>query len=209
MKEFLKKYVLLIVGVLSLIFILQKIKWLPSFQNIFKSQPIVIDQTPIVLKEIKTLATLITITYTDEIVMDTAKIGNRLPSLLPTNIGTLLVPSIDKLVIIGRGKVLAGTDLKSIQPTDIYANEDSVHLFLSHAKILQTIINPSGFEIFEEKGNWGDAGVIAMKLKIKNEINKRAIRQNILNQADERSKSIVETFLKNMGFNKVVIQWKN
>lgn len=209
MKEFLKKYVLLIVGVLSLIFILQKIKWLPSFQNIFKSQPIVIDQTPIVLKEIKTLATLITITYTDEIVMDTAKIGNRLPSLLPTNIGTLLVPSIDKLVIIGRGKVLAGTDLKSIQPTDIYASVDSVHLFLSHAKILQTIINPSGFEIFEEKGNWGDAGVTAMKIKIKNEINKRAIRQNILNQADERSKSILETFLKNMGFNKVVIQWKN
>ena len=209
MKDFLKKYILMIVGILSLIFILQKIKWLPSFENIFKSQPVVIDETPIVLKEIKTLANLITITYSDEIVMDTAKIGNRLPSLLPTNIGTLLVPGIDKLVIIGRGKVLAGTDLKSIQSTDIYAKDDSVHLFLPKAKILQTIINPSGYEIFEEKGNWGEPGVTAMKLKIKDEINKRALRQNILTQADERSKHILETFLKNMGFDKVVIQWKN
>ena len=209
MKDFLKKYVLLIVGILSLLFILQKIKWLPSFQNIFKSQPIVIDQTPLVLKEIKTLATLITITYSDEIVMDTAKVGNRLPSLLPMNIGTLLVPGIDKLVIIGRGKVLAGTDLKSIDSTDIFANEDSVHLFLPRAKILQTVINPSGYEIFEEKGNWNESAVTALKIKIRDEINKRALRQNILGQADERSKNILNTFLQNMGFDKVVIDWKN
>ena len=209
MKDFLKKYVLLIVGILSLLFILQKIKWLPSFQNIFKSQPIVIDQTPLVLKEIKTLATLITITYSDEIVMDTAKVGNRLPSLLPMNIGTLLVPGIDKLVIIGRGKVLAGTDLKSIDSTDIFANEDSVHLFLPKAKILQTVINPSGYEIFEEKGNWNESAVTALKIKIRDEINKRALRQNILGQADERSKNILDTFLQNIGFDKVVIDWKN
>lgn len=209
MKDFLKKYILLIVGVLSLIFILQKIKWLPSFENIFKSQPVVIDETPIVLREIKTLANLITITYTDEIVMDTAKIGNGLPSLLPTNIGTLLVPGIDKLVIIGRGKVLAGTDLKSIQPSDIYAKDDSVHLFLPKARILQTIINPSGYETFEERGRWNEAGVTALKLKIKDEINKRALRQNILKQANERSQNILETFLKNMGFDKVVIEFRN
>lgn len=209
MKDFLKKYVLLIVGVISLIFILQKLKWLPSFKNIFTSQPIIIDQTPIVLREIKTLANLITITYTDEIVMDTAKVGNRLPSLLPTNIGAILVPSFDKLVIIGRGKVLAGTDLKSIQPSDIFANEDSAHLFLPHSKILETIINPSGYEIFEETGTWSEQDVTALKLKIKSEINNRAIRQNILRQADERSKNILETFLRNMGFNTVVIQWKN
>jgi hypothetical protein len=209
MKDFIKKYILLIVGILSLIFILQKIKWLPSFENIFKSQPVVIDETPIVLREIKTLANLITITYTDEIVMDTAKIGNGLPSLLPTNIGTLLVPGIDKLVIIGRGKVLAGTDLKSIQPNDIYTKDDSVHLFLPKAKILQTIINPSGYETFEEKGKWTEEGITALKLKIKDEINKRAIRQNILNQADERGKNILETFLKNMGFDKVIIEFRN
>jgi hypothetical protein len=209
MKDFLKKYVLVIIGVLSLIFILQKIKWLPSFKNIFKSQPVVIDQTPIVLREIKTLANLITVTYDDEIVMDTAKIGNGLPSLLPSNIGTLLVPTIDKLVLIGRGKVLAGTDLKTLQPNDIYAKDDSVHLFLPKAKILQTIINPSGYEIFEEKGTWSESGITSLKLKIKDEINKRALSRNILKQADERSKIILEIFLKNIGFDKVIIEWKN
>lgn len=208
MRDFVKKYILLVVGILSLIFILQKIKWLPSIKNIFTSQPVVIDQTPIVIREINTLATLITITYTDEIVMDTAKIGSGLPSLVPSNIGALLVPHIDRLVIIGRGKVLAGTDLKMILPTDIYAKDDSVHLFLPRAKILQTIINPSGYEIFEEDGRWSESDATALKLKIKDEISRRALSQNILKQADDRSKNILETFLKNMGFLKVVIDWK-
>ena len=209
MKDFLKKYILFIVGVISLIFILQKVKWLPSFKNIFKSQPVVIDQTPIVLKEIKTLATLITVTYSDEIVMDTTKISNRLPGLLPTKIGNFLAPSVDKLVIIGRGKVMAGTDLKTIQPADIFATGDSVHLVIPNAQILETIVNPSGFEIYEEKGKWNEYAVTDMKLKIKDEIVMRALRQNILKQANDRSKNILESFLKNMGFNKVVIQMRN
>lgn len=209
MRRTVQKYGIIIVIILAVIFLFQKINLFPSFKDIFKSQPLVIEETPVILKEINTLAQLITVTFTDEIVMDTAKIGNGLPSLLLTGIGTMLVPGIDRLVIIGRGKVLAGTDLKYIRNEEVQVTGDSIHVILPHAKILQAIVNPSDFETFEESGTWDDAAATALKIKIRNEITRRALQQNILQQADERCRNIIETFLKNTGFKKVEIVLKN
>lgn len=208
MRRTVQKYGILIVLMLAVIFLFQKVNIFPSFKDIFKSQPLVIDETPIILKEINTLAQLITVTFTDEIVMDTAKIGNGLPSLLPTGIGTMLVPGIDRLVIIGRGKVLAGTDLKGIGNEDVQVAGDSIHVKLPPAKILQAIVNPSDFETFEESGTWNDDAATALKIKIRSEIIRRALQQNILQQADERCRNIIETFLKSTGYKKVEIEFK-
>ena len=209
MRKFLKKYAILAAIILLIIFLFQKINWLPSFNNIFHSKPINIEETPVIIQQINTLAQLITVTYSDEVVMDTAKIGNGLPSLLPTGIGTILTPGIDNLVIIGRGKVIVGTDLKNLQEKDINVTGDSVHVSIPHAKILQTIMNPSDFETFDEQGSWNDNAVIELKIKIRNEIDDHAIQQNVLQQADERCKNIMESFLRNTGFKKVSITFAN
>jgi hypothetical protein len=79
---------------------------------------------------------------------------------------------------------------------------------LPHAKILQTIVNPSGFETFAEKGDWSEAAVTALKIKISNEINHRAIQQNVLVKADERCKNIMEVFMRNTGFKKVSVTFE-
>lgn len=209
MRKILQKYLVISVIILLIIFLFQKINWLPSFKNIFGSNPITIEETPVIITEINTLAQLITVTFTDEVVMDTAKIGNGMPALLPTAIGTALVPGLDKLVIIGRGKVLAGTDLKNLQEKDISILGDSVHMILPRAKILQTIINPSGFETFIEAGDWNEDAVTALKIKIRNTIDQHALQQNILQQADARCENIIESFLKNTGFKKVAITISN
>jgi hypothetical protein len=209
MRKTLQKYAVLVAAVLVVIFLFQKINWLPSFKNIFGSKPVVIEATPVIITEINTLAQLITITFTDEVVMDTAKIGNGMPSLLPTSIGTILTPAVDKLVMIGRGRVLAGTDLKNLKEKDINVTDDSIHVSIPHSIILQTIINPSDFETFSEKGNWDESSITTLKIEIRNEINHRAIQQNILQKADARSENIIETFLKNTGFKKVTISFEN
>ncbi|SRR6185312_6758251 len=209
MRKVLQKYLLIVVAALLIIFLFQKINWFPSFKNIFRSKPINIEETPVIIQQINSLAQLITVTFTDEVVMDTAKIGNGLPSLLPSAIGTVLTPAIDKLVIIGRGKVLVGTDLKGLEQKDIYTDGDSIHVILPRAKILQTIINPSDFETFIEDGTWNEPAVTGLKIKIRNEINQHAIEQNILQQADARSENIIETFLKNTGFKRVGIAFGN
>lgn len=209
MKKTLQKYLIIAVSILLLIFLLQKIKWLPSFKNIFSSQPVLIEETPVIIKEINTLAQLITITYSDEVVMDKIKTGNGLPSLMSAGMNMILVPSSERLVIIGRGKVIAGVDLKKLQQNDVNAVGDSIHVNLPNAQILNTIVNPSGFETFDENGEWTEAEVTALKVQIKNEITKRALQQNILQQAGERSKNIIETFLKSTGFKKVSITFSN
>jgi hypothetical protein len=119
--------------------------------------------------------------------------------------GTRLSPSMDKLVIIGRGKVIAGINLKKLGEKDISQAGDSIHLNLPGSTILATILNPTDYETFVEKGNWSEPAVIALKVKIRNELRDRAIRQNILQLSDTRSKKILETFLKNLGFKKVEI----
>lgn len=205
MPKTLFKYSLIVATVLLIIFVFQKIDWLPSFKNIFASQPVVIEETPIIIKEINTLSQLITVTYTDEVVMDEAKPGKGIPSIMSAGIGMILVPSTDRLIMIGRGKVLAGIDLKGLKENDVNTSGDSIHVTLPAAQILNTIINPSGFEIFDQKGDWNEEAITALKIKIKNELTKRALQQNILKQAEERSRNIIETFLKSTGFKKVNI----
>ena len=168
MRKTLFKYSLIVVSVLFIIFLFQKINWLPSFKNIFASQPVAIEETPIIIKEINTLSQLITVTYTDEVVMDEAKTGKGIPSIMSAGIGMVLVPSTDRIIIIGRGKVLAGIDLKKLNEKDIHTAGDSIHVNLPAAQILNTIINPSGFETFDEKGDWNEEAVTALKIKIKN-----------------------------------------
>ncbi len=205
MRKTLFKYSLIVVSVLFIIFLFQKINWLPSFKNIFASQPVVIEETPIIIKEINTLSQLITITYADEVVMEESRPGKGIPSIMSAGIGMVLVPSTDRIIIIGRGKVLAGIDLKKLNEKDIHTAGDSIHVNLPAAQILNTIINPSGFETFDEKGDWNEEAVTALKIKIKNELTKRALQQNILKQSEERSINIMEIFLKSTGFKKANI----
>ncbi len=205
MRKTLFKYSSIVAAVLLVIFLFQKINWLPSFKNIFASKPVVIEETPIIIKEINTLSQLITVTYSDEVVMDEAKPGKGVSSIMSAGIGMMLLPATDRLVMIGKGKVFAGIDLKALTEKDVITNGDSIHVSLPAAQILNTVINPSGFETFDEKGDWNEEAVTALKIKIKNELTKRALQQNILRQAEERSRNIIETFLKSTGFNKVNI----
>ena len=208
MSKLLKNVLFIAASILLVFFIFQKINILPSFKDIFSSKPVLIEETPILIKEINTLSQLITVTYSDEVVMDTVKFGIGIPSLVPIIGGSMLSPALDKLVIIGRGKVIAGTDLKKMQENDITQIGDSININLPFSTILETILNPSDFETFIEKGNWSETAVTALKVKIRNEMNNRAMKQNILHQADVRSKKIIESFLKNTGFKKVEIHFK-
>ena len=208
MSKILKNVLFIAAFILLVFFVFQKINILPSLKDIFTSKPLSIEETPVLIKEINTLAQLMTITYFDEVVMDTVKLGIGIPSLVPIIGGSILSPALDKLVIIGRGKVIAGTDLKKMQLQDISQTGDSINIKIPSSTILETILNPSDFETFIEKGSWSEAAVIRLKVKIRNEMKDRAMKQNILRRSDVRSKNILETFLKNIGFKKVEVHFK-
>lgn len=207
MSKIVRNIAITMVAVAAGIFLLSKTDFFSRLKNPFAEQQVLIDDTPILIREINALAKLMTITYTDEVVKDTAKPGNGLPSLAPLGAGAILRPSMDRLVIIGRGKVIAGTDLKKLDSTDFMKRGDTLQIRIPHAQILETILNPSDFEIFDMKGDWNESEITCLKVNVRNEINRRATSQGILKSADDRSRMILEGFLKNTGYPYVQIRF--
>lgn len=192
-----KKYLWRLFILLGILFLFQKIKWLPSFSDIFGSKSVKIDDTPILIKEINNLSQLVAITSFDELVMDSVK---RLKS-----ISIFLPEPTFKIVLIGRGKVMAGVDLKKLTGDDVFTSNDSVSITLPKPEILYSILNPSDFETFDETGNWSADEVTQIKIRMRDKMIARALEQNLLKKAGERCKTILADFFKNTGFKKVLI----
>ncbi|MDB5276639.1 MAG: hypothetical protein JWR61_1594 [Ferruginibacter sp.] len=205
MRKTITRYLWLIVLLLATVLLLQQIKWLPSFKDVFTSQPLEIDNTPLVIKEVNALAQLITITAYNEVVIEQTIKG------VPVFSGPL-VPSLPgikfpdkKIILIGKGKVLAGVELSKLSDKDIFVKGDSVAIHLPKALLLQVILNPSDFETFEETGTWTDDEVRAVKQKLKDKLIITVLRQNIIQKAGDKAKLIMENFLQNSGFKKVTV----
>lgn len=203
-----KKVFVLILLVIAGFFILRMTGLLPSFTNIFKPKPVVIDETPILIKQIKSLGQLITYSFFDEVVADSVIVTkgsdfvNSFNRLSPVP----LLPSADKqLVLIGKGQVLAGTDLSLLTDTSVTIRNDTVKVFLPKPQILDAILNPGDFETFEEIGDWSNDEVTLIKTKARTKMIARALQQHILEKADTKSKAIMQNFLGNLGYKKVLI----
>jgi Protein of unknown function (DUF4230) len=196
--------------VLLVWWLLQLFSVLPSFGDIFGQKAVVIEDTPMLIKEIKSIAQLVSIESYDEVVADSTKVADLKKEVEQSYLGRVLqVPvyiTIPQIVIIGKGKVVAGTDLQQLKETDFFVQKDSVSLTLPKAQIIDIIINPSGFETFSEAGNWSDAEVKLVKEKIKKKMEQRALARNILTKADARAKLVMEGFLRSAGFKKVLVR---
>ena len=71
----LKKIFIIILILAAAFFILKKVALFPSFTNLFISQVVVIDNTPILVKDIKSIGELITYSSSDEVVVDSTMLS--------------------------------------------------------------------------------------------------------------------------------------
>lgn len=202
-----KNLFITIIVIAGVVWLLQKGEVIPSFRNLFKPEPVTIDKTPVLIKEIKSIGQLVSFTSSDEVVVSSkqatpgSRLVNTFNKLLP-----LQLPSLEKeLVLIGRGKVLAGTDLTKLTDTSISVKNDTVTVYLPKAQILDAIVNPSDFETFKEKGQWSSDEVTRLKIEARQKMIDRALRQDILEKAGTKSKAIVHDFLSSMGYRAVYI----
>jgi len=208
MRKRLTRFIVLMLLILAVIYAMQRIKLLPSFADIFKSQPVEIENTVILVKEINSLAQLITISAYNEIAIDSTKKGWSLFNnpLIPSLLNLPNLKKADyKLVLIGKGKILAGVNLAKLTATDVFIQKDSVSVMLPKAEIFQVILNPSGFDVFEETGTWTDDEVKAVKIKLREKLVANALKENILKKAGTKAVSVMENFLRAAGFKKVKV----
>lgn len=198
------RYIILILAAIIAVILLQRTKILPEFASLFKSKPVLIENTPVLIKEIRELTQLITVTSHDEVVVDSIK--GSATDLVRVITGLSLKPfspMADRLVIIAKGSVQAGTDLRVMTERDIYVQDDSVAIKLPRAEILEVIVNPSGFTSFAETGDWPPTAVNLVKAKARRKMEIRAVQKGILVMAEQRSKTLMENFLRTAGFRKV------
>src|SRR3954454_21824927 len=200
--------ILIIILLLVIIgWLFTKYKVLPSLNDIFKLKPVLIENTPVVVKQIQAIAQLVTISAYEELVADTTVIDTKsidLPLLPPIQLSTL--PR--KLVIIGKSTTNIGIDMQQLRDTDISGTKDSIHIILPAAQILDVIINPSDVEVFIEEGTWDNRAVTNLKNKIRYLAVSDAMSRGLLAQSEKKAVDVLTNFFKAAGYQQVVIQFR-
>ena len=169
---------------------------IPSLKDLFSEAPVLIEDTPLLIKEVREISQLISISALDEVVVSQVKPAPA------TSVKQLIrmsspIPQIatERLVLIVKGTVLAWTDLDKLQDKNIYIEGDSISLTLPPARILNIIVNPSGTETFLEEGEWKQEEVNALKLKAVEAMRRRATEKQVLQKADSNSLQVMHNFL--------------
>lgn len=142
-----------------------------------------IDDTPLKVEMVRSIAEISTISYKDEVVEDSIEYFKNSTDQISGNI--LKLGDLDywkygvrasnisrRLTLIVKGEVRYGFDLTKHQ-IDIQHNADTIWLNMPKPKILDVIVVPSATTIFQENGDWSDQARIKME--------KKAISQLILN----------------------------
>jgi hypothetical protein len=201
------KYIIWIAVIVVAVMVLSKLDILPSW-NIFKSTPLKIDDTPVLVKEINAIAELSTISVRDEVVVDSfivdpAAVALRAITGISTNPFGSPFPHI---VIIAKGEVICGTNLKKLNDSAVKVFDDSVSVSIPKAEILDVIVNPSGFETFIEDGKWTDAAITAVKIKAREKMRNRTLSRGTLADADKRAILLISNMLTALGYKKFSVQ---
>lgn len=196
----LKNVLLFILFLFLVLWLARKQEWMPAFKNPFRAEPISIENTPLLLKNIRSISQLLTIAFYDEVIVDSTRSSARLLPLPP-----FVFPIEASLVLVVKGRLIAGLDLSTLDSSAFSGNRDSLHIQLPRAKVLDVIINPTDVETFSEKGQWNQQAVAALKIKAKNVVMRNALAQGVLRRSDEKAKSLVEQLMIHAGYKKVVV----
>ncbi|HMP92468.1 MAG TPA: DUF4230 domain-containing protein, partial [Phnomibacter sp.] len=204
--SWLRRPLLFLAALVLLYWAATRFNWLPSPAGWFAAKPVLIDNTPLVVLEMRTIAELYTAGLYAEVVVDSTEIlptAAANATLRGIGLPTLPVPTAKTLVLIAKGQVKAGIPLGMLDSSRIQAMGDSVQITLPPAQILDVITNPSGFETFTEEGNWSEAARTQLKQKARQLLLAEAQRQQLTRKAEEQAQAAMEAFLHTVGFKKV------
>lgn len=184
---------------------------IPSLPELFKQQPVTIEQSDVWIQEVKALSQLVTVSAYDELVADTVRSllpeAFRVPSIFPPVVLPRSVLGERRLVLVGKVTTHVGINMQALSPASIQVMEDSILLKLPKATVLDVVLNPSGVDIFIEEGEWKQEAVAALKNKMRSRAARKAVEKGLLQQAELKATSIFSTFFYSAGFAKVVVEF--
>ena len=172
---------------------LAKIGLVPSLSSLFRGGTPKIEDTPVIIQQVKNIAQMFTQTYYDEYVYDTGLIR------------TPIFSQNKRLIFIAKGEVIAGFDLSELNEKSIIRRDKSIVVKLPPARILDVVINPSGFETFIEEGEITFEDSKKFHEDARRIFDRNARDKGILKNSAEQGRQTLEKFFRLLGFETVDI----
>lgn len=168
-----------------------------------EDQELTIDDTPLKIESIRNIAEISTVSYRDEVVMDTVELDNSDYSIYDYRKYTNWYNDGVKrrLTLIVKGEIRFGFDLKS-KDFAVMNSGDSVLITLPQPKILDIIITPSKTEVFQEQGEWDDKTRRSLENKAKLKLK---INSEQMDLKDKARSNAVRLFKNLLGTSRIII----
>lgn len=162
-----------------------------------------IADTPIKVEMIRSIAEIATVSYRDEVVVDSVEMYKNTQEIITGSLLKLTDPKDFKyglrssvkrrLTLIVKGEIRYGFDLKKnrirVQETD-----SVMEVFLPQPEIVDIQVTPSSTEFFQENGDWKDYEIKSMQNKARQKLIANAETLNLR----ENARASMTTILKQM-----------
>lgn len=147
-----------------------------------------IEDTPIHIESIRTIAEISTVSYKDEVVFDTLEYYKGATNIFdPRDWDRLYNDNIKRrLTLIIKGEIKFGLKLTEGNFT-IKSGEDTVRLILPRPELLDVIMTPSKTEVFHEKGKWSDRAKRQLEIQAKFKLQENAEELKLEKRAKENA----------------------
>ncbi|MBL1279724.1 MAG: DUF4230 domain-containing protein [Fluviicola sp.] len=155
-----------------------------------------IDDTPIHIESIKTIAEISTVSYKDEVVMDSTEFHKQRNSLYdPREWMRMYDRNIKRrLTLIVKGEVKYGVDLTNGKYS-VESDSKTIWLRLPEPKIIDVLVMPSKTEVFIEKGTWSDQARTSMEMQAKLKLKENAKLLKLDEKARENAQRLFEKLI--------------
>ena len=187
---------------------------------------VVIDQTPITIEHVKAIGELVTATYYDEAVAIIRKSQSKINGNWITTIEKVTEEEMDdngngftfknlgSLILVQKIHARIGVDFALLKPEDLVIDEarKSVKITLPDVKRLDTIMNPSDTEVFDEtsKGKeWTfDDLKVALEPALQEMEAKLDADQALFDRARSSAQEVVTQLFQAAGYENVTVAFK-
>lgn len=167
--------------------------------NVLNPTPTVIPDPVTIVHEVRSMARLETIQYSVEKII-TAETRQGLFGFL---VG-------DRILFVAHGTVIAGVDLQKLQPEDLRIEAGVLYVKLPPAEIfVATLENDKSYVYDREQGvlTRGDQSLETVaRQAAEDEIEKAALADGILNQAQINAENFLYRFFLQLGFPEVIFE---
>ncbi|MFK7787469.1 MAG: DUF4230 domain-containing protein [Crocinitomicaceae bacterium] len=158
-----------------------------------------IDDTPIHIESIRSIAEISTVNYKDEVVMDSVvrwkgnsawdwfEAQKMVDKYMNSNIKR-------RLTLIVRGEVRFGVDLTDSN-FETRQTEDSIFIQLPKPKVLDVVVSPSKTEVFQEQGKWKDSERKTMEVKARAQLVENAKGLNLHKKTEKNMRRLMKQMI--------------